>query len=343
MNIKINNKPLNLMFDTGEFGVVLDNNSPLSSKISPRKLSKKPLIFSINNFRKKERFVRLNNISEHLGESCDGIIGIDFFKEYLLEINYQTSVINLFDLNENKLNDYEKLNTIHHTKDLAFFKRFTVNLKISTNNKGNIAGDFLIDTGSSRNISTINSLNELKLNPKPFKIKLLNSSPHGFNSPTYFKIKEIFLNKTCYKDIIIDNNEDVKFPKESRTKLKGIIGGGFLKKFNLLINYNKSEIYLKNHKKKHLNDYISDGIRIKDYRKTKKKLIIASVINPQKNTLKVGDEILKINDINFKDLDLNRYKLNKKKPGNINNYIIKRDNKIITVKKISKSIINTNT
>lgn len=305
-----------MILDTGEYGTVFNIKNPVLKKINQRAIYKNPLQLNINNLIKKVNLIRFNNLNKYLDEYCDGILGIDFFKDYILEINYHKQVIKLYgSQDENIKKNYLKLETKQNNKNIELYKRFTTKLEISTVNGKQIFGDFIIDTGSSRGITTINSFQKLKNTEPIFSIKTANASPHGFNSPKYFKIKSLTFNKKKYPFLIIDNNEDVRIENKNTPIFKGIIGGKFLKNFNIIIDFKKSQVFIKELDFKRNHNFITDGIKLKDYRKKGEKITIASIIEEIGKNLQLNDRILKINNVKINKIDINKYRLNKNRIG----------------------------
>lgn len=338
LNVIVKNKLLKMMLDTGEYGTVFNIKNPVLKKINQRAIYKNPLQLNINNLIKKVNLIRFNNLNKYLDEYCDGILGIDFFKDYILEINYHKQVIKLYgSQDENIKKNYLKLETKQNDKNIELYKRFTTKLEISTVNGKQIFGDFIIDTGSSRGITTINSFQKLKNTEPIFSIKTTNASPHGFNSPQFFKIKSLTFNKKKYPFLIIDNNEDVRIENKNTPIFKGIIGGKFLKNFNIIIDFKKSQVFIKELDFKRNHNFITDGVKLKDYRKKGEKITIASIIEETGKNLQLNDRILKINNVKINKIDINKYRLNKNKIGSVNYYTVKRGKRILQFKKTVKN------
>lgn len=336
---KINNETVNLLFDTGCMGVILDKNFILNNKINSLKTYKNPLNFKLHSFYKKIKLISSSDIRKQLGDKYQGIAGVDFFSNYLVEIDYLKQKINLYNLNSKIDRSYQKINTTHNVKNIQIFKRFTTPITLKIDSITKITGNFLIDTGSSRNITTIKLLNKYKplLVSSKNEKEILNASPHGFNNPIYYRVPKLIFNNKSYDNLIIDDNNDVN---HNITGLKGILGGGFLKHFKILINYKNSEIYIKDNFSKigFTKNIISDGVKIKEYRHPKRKLIIGSVLK-NKNGLKIGDNVLKINNIDYQKIQLEKYYLGKKNNDTIN-YTVKRNGKILKIKTVVKKMFS---
>ena len=308
INAKINNVNCKLLYDTGANSVKIDSQFASKNNITTKSVYKNEVGFIFENYERKIKYLILLDLKIYGGEIYDGIIGVDFFKDYITKIDYESQTITLLNSFEEN-NEYIKLETIHHKKNPYFLNLFTVNLQFNVSNK-TFQGNFLIDTGSGRGLTLTNFLSKKiieNVNSKKVQLKSLNSSNFGFNNPLLLKVERVDINDLKFEDIIVDCNLDVD--KSTSAFIDGIIGGKILKNFTILINFNESLIYLKKNKIINFNqDYYSDGFQIKDYRKSGKGIIVTSIYKPNiyDVDINLGDKIIEVDNESFDTINFQK-------------------------------------
>lgn len=245
VNFEIDNVKCLFVYDTGANGIDLDSTFVSNNKINLKDILRKGLTYSSNRFSKTVKYSVARDWYKYTGDLNQGILGGSFFEDYLIEIDYKNQLINLYNPDYVIDTDYQKLNVKKIKNNLNFYNFFTTRLTLKLANNKIINGDFLIDTGSSRNITLINQdLRSKCKNLNIVKVTANNASAHGFNKSEYFQCPAIEFNNVNYDSLIIDNNVDIKKSNELSNYI-GILGGKFLKNFKILIDYKNSNIYIK--------------------------------------------------------------------------------------------------
>ncbi len=180
------------------------------------------------------------SLSEHLGFPVYGILGYDFFKEFPVRINYASKVIRVY-----QKSDY-KVSRRRTTKIPLYIKNSKPYIKAEITGwdgrKDTV--ELLFDLGASSPLI----LNEQY---KDFSEKHIESFL-GKGLSGKIIGKEGRIKSIKIEDIIIENplvsypEEDFLFPPEANIdRWDGILGGAILKKFQIIIDYPDSVLYLK--------------------------------------------------------------------------------------------------
>lgn len=325
---------LNFILDTGSGGISLDSSTCVEFNIALKPSDTS--ITGIGGIRKVsfafDKSLTLPGLKiEHLnfhvinyevlssvyGEKVDGIIGYSFFSRYIVKINFDSSMIEVY--SPGKI-DYPKNGHMLHP---AF-----TNLPIQWLNikdKKSLGFNFYLDTGAGlcllmsekfakdsgillmRRKPVITQAEGMggKLQMRLTIIKEVKIGPYKFRSvPTYL-----------YKD---DYNV-TSYPFTG-----GLLGNDLLRRFNMVFNYPNREIHLLPNT--HFNedfDYAYTGLGIYY---VNGKIVVEDVIagSPaDKARFKVNDEILAVNR-NF-SLNMQAYKYILQKPFETVKILIKRD------------------
>lgn len=337
---------LNFILDTGSGGISLDSSTCAEFKIALRPSD--TTITGIGGIRKVAFAfdksltlpgLKIDHLNFHVnnydvlssvyGEKVDGIIGYSFFSRYIVKINFDSSMIEVY--SPGKI-DYPKGGTMLHP---AF-----TNLPIQWMNikdKKSLGFNFYLDTGAGlcllmserfardsgillrRRKPVITQAEGMggKLQMRLTIIKEVKIGPYRFRSvPTYL-----------YKD---DYNV-TSYPFTG-----GLLGNDLLRRFNLVINYPNREIHLLPNR--HYNDdfdYAYTGLGIYY---VQGKIVVEDVIagSPaDKAKFKVNDELIAVNK-NF-SLNMQVYKAILQKPYESVKVLIKRDGvlKELTINTVS--------
>lgn len=326
---------LNFILDSGSGGISLDSATCAEFNIHLRQsdttitgiggIRKVPFAFdqtlNLPGLKIEHLNFHVNNyevLSSVYGEKVDGIIGFSFFSRYIVKINFDSSIIEVY--SPGHLN-YPGNGTVLHP---AF-----TNLPIQwldIKDKRKLGFNFYFDTGAglcllmsekfakdsgillSKRRPVITQAEGMggKLQMRLTVIKEVKIGPYKFRAvPTYL-----------YKD---DYNV-TSYPFTG-----GLLGNDLLRRFNMIINYPNREIHLQPNG--HFNEdfdyaYTGLGIYLVDG-----KIIVEDVIEgspADKAHFRVGDEILAVNK-NF-SLNMQVYKTILQKPYETVSVLIKRSN-----------------
>lgn len=181
------------------------------------------------------------NLSSHIGIPVNGIIGHKFFRNNLVEINYQKKKIIIHtksDKFQQKLErKFEKVPiTIERSKPYL--------VAMATVNNTQIPAKLLIDIGNS-DAFWIFENDKIKLPDKNFP-DFLGKGFSGDIEGHRAKIDEFSIDKFDFRKPIVSFPDSISIRNVKMVPGRiGSVGGEVLKRFTLVLNYNEKELYLK--------------------------------------------------------------------------------------------------
>lgn len=257
LRARIDNIPdtLNFILDTGSGGISLDSITVQQLKIETVESDK--TIRGIAGVR-KVRFannhslhlpgLRVDSLNFHIndyeilssvyGEHIDGIIGYSFLTRYIVKINYDSSLISVF-----------SKGTMKYPRGGHLLKPTLVSIPIQggkvRETENEVSARFYFDTGAGLCLllSTEFVSDSLKFSPRK---KMLHTQAEGLGGKAEMKIttvKEFKLGPYRFKKVpayVFDDDFNVT----SYPYLGGLIGNDLLRRFNIIINYQKRDIHL---------------------------------------------------------------------------------------------------
>lgn len=281
INIELNGVKLNFLLDTGVENTVLfsleETDTVAFEKVEKVKIRGLGVGNSIDALLSKDNFIRIKdfvdkkhavyivldqdvNFSSLLGIPVHGIIGYEFFKKYLVEVNYQNKKIVVyktgFELSKKELNKYSQIPIT-----LELEKPYILT-KVSLNNS-ELETKLLIDTGSSDALWLFENKKSIvcpKLNFEDFLGRGLSGDIYGKRS----RIEKIQLGEHEIKSPTsafpeVSSLENLNFVKNRN----GSIGSEILKRFKIIFDYKNQLIYLKkNNLFNELFNYNMSGIEV---------------------------------------------------------------------------------
>lgn len=281
INIELNGVKLNFLLDTGVENTVLfsleETDTVAFEKVEKVKIRGLGVGNSIDALLSKDNFIRIKdfvdkkhavyivldqdvNFSSLLGIPVHGIIGYEFFKKYLVEVNYQNKKIVVyktgFELSKKELNKYSQIPIT-----LELEKPYILT-KVSLNNS-ELETKLLIDTGSSDALWLFENKKSIvcpKLNFEDFLGRGLSGDIYGKRS----RIEKIQLGEHEIKSPTcafpeVSSIENLNFVKNRN----GSIGSEILKRFKIIFDYKNQLIYLKkNNLFNELFNYNMSGIEV---------------------------------------------------------------------------------
>ena len=257
LRARINDLPdsLNFIMDTGSGGISLDSMS--SEKLGIKTVPSEKTIRGIAGIR-NVRFannntlrlpgLRVDSLNFHIndyeilssvyGEHIDGIIGYSFFMRYIVKINYDSS----------KIYVYSK-GSIKYPKGGYLLRPLLVSIPIQSgrirDQDQDVFGRFYFDTGAGLCLLLSSDFvsDSLKFGPRK---KMLHTQAEGLGGKAQMKIttiREFRLGPYRFRKVpayIFDDDYNVT----SYPYLGGLIGNDLLRRFNIIINYEKRDIHL---------------------------------------------------------------------------------------------------
>lgn len=260
---ELNNQPLNLILDTGSSYNILfnfpENKEYVFNQTSKLHITgpglNKPIeaIESKNNHFKIGDLITNNlgvliitegfeDIITQVGLPIHGILGADFFKNNLVEIQYSHKKIIIHKNHSKKLTKYiSNFNTLPVTfqENKPFLET-----SISLDNTVKDSMKLLVDTGLSDGVWLI----EDKLNNITSQT-ITDFLGQGFGGDIFGKkarFKNISFSNYTLEEPIISFPDSIAFTLKNINKSRnGSIGGAILKRFTILFDYKNNKIYTK--------------------------------------------------------------------------------------------------
>lgn len=246
---------LNFILDTGSGGISIDSTTCDRLKINTVSSDKtirgiggiRNVRFALNNtlhlpgLRVDSLNFHINDyevLSSSYGEHIDGIIGYSFFIRYIVKINYDTSRIFVYSKGSIK---YPRGG--HLLKPIL--NSIPVQMgRVQEQDKG-ITARFYIDIGAGLSLLLSSEFvsDSIKFGPKK---KILNIQAEGLGGKAQMKlttVKEFRLGPYRFKKVpahIFDDDYNIT----SYPYLGGLIGNDLLRRFNVIINYEKKDMHL---------------------------------------------------------------------------------------------------
>jgi hypothetical protein len=219
------------------------------------------------------------NFAPRLGIPVHGIIGLDLFKDLVVEINYSAGYVKLTEPHRYRYKPCKKCERFN----LEFYNgKPYLNASVEIENK-TIPVKLLIDSGGSDALWLFeNDSLEIKPNEKFFNDFL----GHGLNGSVYgkrSKIQTLFLKSFVLKDanVAFPNAENVLFATRIKNR-NGSISGNILKRFNIVFDYQKALMVLsRNSHFKEKFSYNKSGIELAHDG--------VRIVKQVKDAVKVGD------------------------------------------------------
>ncbi len=182
------------------------------------------------------------NFAPRLGIPVHGIIGYDLFKDLVVEINYSRKFIRLTEPEKYQYRKCKKCETLH----LEFYNNKPyLNAHVKIDNK-NVPVKLLIDSGGSDALWLFEDKElGIRHNERYFNDFL----GHGLSGSVYgkrSKIDEFSLNRFILKNanVAFPDSSSISFAKKNKDR-NGSIAGNILKRFNMILDYQKAIIVLK--------------------------------------------------------------------------------------------------
>lgn len=223
------------------------------------------------------------------GEKIDGIIGYSFFSRYIVRLNYDSLVLDVYE--PGKVN-YPKGGTLLH----PLFTALPIQ-PLTIKDAREVQANFYIDTGAGLCFLMSKQFQDdsllLKKRRRPISIQVQGLG--GKKEMLLTIIKEVQIGPYRFRKVPTNILDD-EFNATSYPFLGGLIGNDILRRFNVVLNYPRREIHLIPNK--HFNDdfdysYTGMNIYYVDGR-----IIADDVIKnspAERSGLKKGDVILSVN------------------------------------------------
>lgn len=322
---KVKNIAGNFVFDTGADNLYLDslfynNNNLKYDSIAIARLpgvGKEPqkvkvilnsVKFDFGDLKYETKTVPILSLKTILGDYADGIIGSNYFSNIALEINYQKNYIKIHD-------NIDILLFLQYTKIQCenIKNKLYVPLSFKINDNITISGKFILDLGYGESVTLTRPIAlkyELNKNIKDKVRYFTKYGGIGGESESYsFIAKSIDIGGYKLKHFEAEYGTDESGALSS-TKYAGLIGNEILERFDLIIDFKTSCLYIKpNSKFADIFKFSQLGFSFVDRSKTLGALIVTGFYEnsqAEKSGLQIDDKITEINDIPIKDMDYHK-------------------------------------
>ncbi len=262
--VEINGVELSFLLDTGVSKPIIFNFLNVSDTLKIKNAEKIYLrglgegesveaLKSKNNVMKIGDAIKLNqelyavydanlNFAPRLGVPVHGILGFDLFKDFVVEINYSNRYIRITEpqsFNYKNCRKCERLN-------LEFYNNKPyLNAKVKINNN-EIPVKLLIDTGGSDALWLFEDDSLGLVSDKKYFNDFLG---HGLSGSVYgkrskidaFSLKRFVVEKA---NVAYPDSASISYARQFKGR-NGSLAGNILKRFNLIIDYQKAKITLK--------------------------------------------------------------------------------------------------
>jgi hypothetical protein len=339
---------LNFIFDTGSGGVSLDSTTvarlglkPTPSERLIRGIAGIKKVGFLNYQRLRVPNLLIDSLSFHVndyqiltnvyGERIDGIIGYSVLSRYIIKLDYDSSII-----------EFWSKGSFKYPRGGFLLKPLITSIPVQAariKDERTVNSRFLFDIGAGMNMILSNDFlkdsallsRKRKLYPK------LAEGLGGEIEMTVTVIKEVKLGPFRFRNVPIYAFDDT-YNVTSYPYLAGIIGNDLLRRFNIILNYEKRDIYITpNSHYSDPFDYAYTGIELFYL---DNKVVIGDVAKDspaEKAGLKEGDLVLAVNR-NFSQ-SLQQYKAALQSGVQKMKLIVMRNNQMLELEMKPKSIL----
>jgi hypothetical protein len=339
---------LNFILDTGSGGISLDSTrakefglKPEPSDRSIRGIAGIRKVSFLYNQQLKLPNLTIDSLNFHInnyeiltsvyGERIDGIIGYSVISRYIIKLNYDSSII-----------EFWSKGAMRYPRGGYLLKPFITTLAVQSvrvRDENTITSRFLYDIGAGMNmIFSTDFVKDSALLSKKRKLYVKEAEGLGGKiDMSITVIKEVRLGPYRFRSVPVYIFDDI-YNATSYPYLGGLIGNDLLRRFNVVMNYERREIHLLPNSHYHDPfDYAYTGIELYYLNGT---ILIGDVAErspAEKAGFKEGDEVIAI-DKNFSG-SLKQYKTALQIAKGKIKFIIKREEELMEIDLRVKSIL----
>lgn len=291
----------------------------------------------------KTSIVPVLKLKPILGDIADGILGMEYFNNSILEINYERKYMKIYSsIDSIDLKGWTKIELTR--KD----KRLFIPLQVIINDTINITGEYQLDFGSGGSVSLTS------LVAKKYKLKnnIHDKVPYftkyggvGGESSNYnFIASQLKIGNYNFDNVVMEFSTDTAGALASDKHL-GLLGNEIYERFDICIDFMNSDLYLKPNKK--YNNLFKPsrlGFSYVDRSQTLNSWIVRGLYlssNAEQAGLRIDDKIFAVNGIDVKDIGYEQQDLFFE---NIDKVTLKveRNNEFMEINFNLKPVITTN-
>lgn len=251
-----NSQPLWFIFDTGANSTIIDEQ--LIEKLKLRTRGKAQgsasggaieaelipgvslALPGVKAFNQTVASLPINGVSPMIGKSIGGIIGYDFIKQFVVEVDYNAKVINLY-----APASYENPGSGDIVPIKFINKKPFVNVKIKLEGRDAVEGTFMIDTGANE-VMTVNSpfVRAHQFLKSLTRIKQANLGGLGGSAKSITaRVENIQLGRFVISNPLVSFSQAAK-GSDALANYAGTLGGEIFRRFTLILDYSRRRIIL---------------------------------------------------------------------------------------------------
>ena len=285
--------------------------------------------FRFGNYLYQTNNVPILKLKPIVGDFADGIIGLEYFSNSVLEINYEKEYMLLFQsIDSVDLSGYTRIGITNREN------RLFIPMELRINDTLSISGEFQLDFGAGGNIGLTSSVTH-KYNlmeniekKTPFYTKY--GGVGGESSSYDFMAKSIKIGEFVFSNVTMDFSIDKSGAMASDEHF-GLLGNGIYSRFTVILDFINNDLYLKpNSKYNEPFEFSRLGFSYVDRNQTLNAWIVTGLnsgCNAENNGLMIDDKIIAVNGVSIHEID---YKSQKDFFKGLSNILltIKRDETI---------------
>ncbi|MGM0552104.1 MAG: hypothetical protein ACQESW_13580 [Bacteroidota bacterium] len=264
--------------------------------------------FGFGNYLYKTNTVPVFQLKPILGDFADGILGMEYFYNTVLEINYEHQYMKVH-------RSIDSVNTEAYTR-IALTKkdnRLYLPLEVAINDSTQMEGNFLLDLGAGGSVKITSpaarehNLREHISNKIRYNTKY--GGVGGESTSYYFISPSVKISHFEFTDVTTDYSVD-KSGFMASDKVNGLLGNNILDRFHLYIDFINNHLYLKpNGNYNNPFDISRLGFGFVDRSETLKAWIVTGLFNgahAEKAGLEIDDKIIRVDDLPLTQLDYHK-------------------------------------
>ncbi|MBT5419922.1 MAG: hypothetical protein HOK80_03445, partial [Candidatus Cloacimonetes bacterium] len=255
--------------------------------------------FTFGNYLYRTPRVPVLKLKPILGDFSDGIIGLEYFHQSIMEINYEREYIRIYsDIGSINLSDYCKIDLLKEGN------RLYIPLKVNINDTLEISGNFQLDFGAGGTIGlTSSATNKFNLT-ETIDIKTPYYSKYagvgGESSRFDFMAASVEIGDFAFNNVCMNFSTD-KSGAMASDKHLGLLGNRIYDRFHVYIDFINHDLYLKpNSKYEDLFKFSRLGFSYVDRNQSMNSWIVTGMYigcNAEKQGLEIDDKIIAVNEI----------------------------------------------
>lgn len=251
-----------------------------------------------------EDYLELRN---YLGTDVHGILGYELFSRFIIEIDYQKKLLTL--MTPDRFHKRSKFQTLPMV--IEDTKPYIV-LPIVLHDGTAMEAKLLMDSGASHGLMLETTSDSRIKVPEQTVSSLLGRGLGGEIHGKVGRIKSLTIGTNTLENVVAnfpDPNSYIDSIKVGNIFRNGAIGGEIMSRFTIIFNFPKERVYVKKNSAFKNNFYYNlSGITVKAKGSALNIFEVTEVRDKsasQRGGILPGDEILSVNGISAKNLDLN--------------------------------------